>query len=151
MTKKYKKQVAKILGFQKIRFGAVGAINTAVDFSVLFALVAFLELPSAVANVGSTSVALVCSFLLNKRAVFGDISENSWRQVIQFVTVTLFGLWILQGVIIICMSTFVWMLFNVDDGVALFVAKVIATGITLIWNYSWYSRVIFKKGNQHGN
>lgn len=150
MTKKYKKQIKKLLGLQKIRFGAVGAINTAVDFSILFALVTFLHVPSAVANMGSTSVALVCSFLLNKRAVFGDVSSSSLRQFIQFVAVTLFGLWVLQGAILVTVPTLIWMMFDVSDTVSLLLAKVIATSVTLVWNYSWYSRVVFRKRKRHG-
>ena len=48
----------------------VGLVNTGVDFGVLFALVYGLSAPTVLANVVSTSTALVVSYTLNKKRCF---------------------------------------------------------------------------------
>ncbi len=127
----------------------VGTLNTVVDFSILFSLVTFLHLPSLLANIISTSVALTVSYLLNKRAVFGNTDTHNPRQVMLFVVITLAGLWILQGVVIetVLHLTHAWLPQHGSAG--LLAAKAIATLFSLSWNYLWYSRVIFKKEGEH--
>ena len=133
----------RLLRHEKIRFILVGALNTSVDFVILFLLVEALDMNAIVANVISTSVALSVSYLLNKKAVFGDTDTNDWRRVMLFVVVTLAGLWILQGAVIALLSP---LLNNiVGKSAALFAAKLIATLFSLTWNYEWYSRVVFKR------
>ncbi len=144
---KQKKSLSKAAKLQKIRFVIVGLVNTGVDFSILFLLIALFSLPAVVANMGSTIIALAVSYALNKRAVFGDNSAKSIRQIVTFVTITLFGLWVLQGIVIMGLPTLLWMFYGVGDGTALFIAKLIAIAVSLVWNYLWYSRVIFKPTN----
>jgi putative flippase GtrA len=135
--------VKKILQHEKIRFALVGGLNTAVDFVILFSLVNLFAVPSLVANIISTSVALAVSYTLNKKAVFGNTDTHNLRQVILFVTVTLSGLWILQGAVIVIVTSSLVAL----GGVSLLAAKAIATLFSLTWNYLWYSQVVFKKNN----
>ena len=134
----------RLLRHEKVRFAAVGAINTSVDFIVFFSLANLLLIPTIAANVLSTTTALAVSYLLNKKAVFGNTDANNARQVILFVVVTLSGLWILQGVAITLLAP----LFEpiVGRGGSLLLAKLIATLFSLTWNYLWYSRVVFRKG-----
>lgn len=134
----------RLLRHEKVRFVAVGAINTSIDFIVLFVLANLFSVPTVVANVVSTTTALTVSYLLNKKAVFGDTDTGSAKQVILFVAVTLTGLWVLQGMIIALLAP---MLQSVAGKTgALFTAKLIATLFSLTWNYLWYSRVVFRKG-----
>lgn len=144
---KQKKSLSKTAKLQKVRFGIVGLVNTGVDFSILFLLIALFSLPAVVANMGSTLIALAVSYALNKRAVFGDSSTNNVRQIVTFVTITLFGLWVLQGIVIMGLPTLLWMFYGLGDGTSLFIAKLIAVVASLTWNYLWYSRVIFKPTN----
>lgn len=123
----------------------VGFMNTLVDFSLLFGLVSLIGWPVFFANVSSTSVALFFSYLLNKRAVFGDTDTHNTRKIILFITVTLTGLWVLQGIILMTFQSIIGMFAHFNDEAILLGAKVIATAATAIWNYLWYSRVIFKK------
>lgn len=138
---------SRILQYEKVRFAAVGVLNTAVDFVILFSLVTLLGVPSLMANVVSTSAALAVSYLLNKKAVFGNTDAHNPRQMLLFVAVTLSGLWILQGLIIWNVTNVAGAWLALSAGVTLLVAKAIATLFSLTWNYLWYSRVVFRKAN----
>lgn len=138
---------SRILQHEKVRFAAVGVLNTAIDFVVLFSLVTLFGVSSLLANVVSTSAALVVSYLLNKKAVFGNTDAHNPRQMLLFVAVTLSGLWILQGFIIWSVTSVANTWLMLTAGATLLIAKVIATLFSLTWNYLWYSRVVFRKAN----
>lgn len=141
------KTVQSLLRSEKVRFVLVGGVNTITDFTILFMLVKVFGVVVFAANIVSTSVAIAVSYLLNKNAVFGASGQTSRRQVVLFVAITLVGLWGIQTIVIAVVSVLLHSLFALDshDVVVLFVAKVLATVITLVWNYVWYSRVVFKK------
>lgn len=132
--------------YEKVRYVLIGTLNTAVDFSILFSLVTFFAVPALIANIASTSTALVVSYLLNKRAVFGDTDTHNPRQVVLFVVVTLAGLWILQGLVIEAVRSLAHAWLPAHGSVGLLAAKAIATLFSLTWNYLWYSRVVFRGG-----
>lgn len=127
---------------QKVRFGIVGMINTVVDFSLLFVLKMF-GLPTLTANTISSSTAFVLSFFLNKKVTFRTRGTDLRREMSLFIIVTLSGLWLIQNLVIVVIE---WMLqtSGLSPYVILMVAKVIATGVSLVWNYTLYSRIVFK-------
>lgn len=133
-----------ILQSEKIRFGLVGAFNTGVDFGVLFILARLMGVPTLVANVVSTTCALIVSYTLNKKAVFRNTDTRNHRQVLLFVVVTLAGLWGVQSVVIMVSTAMLHGLIA-NSGLLLLVTKGIATLFSLVWNYLWYSRVVFRK------
>lgn len=116
---------------QKIRFLLVGGTNTAIDFGLLFILNT-LGLPRVLSNTISTGVAFIFSFFANRNFTFSANSGNIKKQMTLFIIVTLFGLWVIQPIIISLISN-------------LLVGKIIATAVTLVWNYLFYSRLVFKK------
>lgn len=126
----------------KLRFGTVGAANTAIDFGLLFVFRS-LGLPIIPANILSTTAAFCFSFFANKKYTFKS-RGNVKRELILFVVVTLFGLWVLQNII---MQLILWPLHatNLPVETSLLIAKVLATLVSLVWNYVMYSRVVFKK------
>ena len=128
----------------KLRFTIVGSINTVIDFSILFTLTMFLNIPKELANFISTSVSFLFSFFANKKYTFKSTSKNLKRQFILFTIVTLFGLWVIQT-IIIAATTPVFTNLDINKPAALLISKLIATAASLIWNYTLYSRVVFKK------
>ena len=128
---------------EKIKFIIVGGANTAIDFVILFGLT-FLGVDKIVANFFSTSVALIFSFFANKSFTFKNKSENAKKQFALFLVVTLFGLWVIQP-LVIWGSTSLMESFITNDALNLFIAKLIATVTSLIWNYVFYSRLVFKK------
>ncbi len=124
----------------KLRFAFIGGINTALDFGILFLLTA-LGLDKLVANFFSTSVAFVFSFFANRTFTFKS-TGSAKKQFLPFLIVTLIGLWILQPLVILAITQ---LLHSLDQALALFIAKLIATIVSLIWNYILYSRFVFKK------
>lgn len=125
----------------KFRFMIVGSANTLIDFGLLFILVS-AGLDKIPSNYISTTIAFIFSFSANRSFTFkskGDVK----RQIILFLIVTLFGLWVIQP-IIIAGAGYVLASFTQDSSVILFISKLFATGVTLIWNYILYARVVYK-------
>ena len=112
-----------------LRFALVGGINTAIDIGLLFGLTT-LGLPKLAANTVSTGLAFIFSFFANKSYTF-RAQGNVRRQLILFVVVTLAGSPILASVIH-------------AESLVLLLAKIIATGASLVWNYCLYDRVVFR-------
>jgi putative flippase GtrA len=128
---------------QKARFIAIGSINTCLDLGILFFLKS-LGLPVIPSNIISTSAAFCFSFFANKKYTFKTGNANVKREIALFVVVTLFGLWVLQTIVIQIVS-FLLSGSGLPAGVILFTAKILATVVSLTWNYTLYSRVVFKK------
>lgn len=123
----------------KLRFGLIGVLNTAIDFGMLF-LLSGLGLNKYVANTISTAVAFSFSFFANRTFTFRS-KESMRKQILPFLLVTLTGLWLLQPLVIWLMSL---ALASLDATLALFIAKIVATLASLVWNYVLYSRFVFK-------
>ena len=128
---------------QLILFGLIGVINTALDFGLLFILKS-VGLMATTANIFSTSIAFVFSFFANKKYTFRSSGTNIVREMILFVAVTLFGLWVLQtGVIWLVLPHLSKLLRSSEMG--LLVTKLIATAVSMTWNYILYDKLVFKK------
>lgn len=127
----------------KLCFGAVGIINTSLDFGLLFLLVNLAQTNPLFGNLISTSIAFIFSFFANKRYTFR--SAGSFRsEAPKFIVVTLFGLWVIQPAII---NTTMWLMngLSLDSNVVLFIGKASATAVTLVWNYVLYKKLVFKE------
>lgn len=130
---------------EKFRFALVGGFNTALDFGLLFLFVN-LGVDKIIANYLSTSVSFIFSFFANKTFTF-RASGDARREFFTFVIVTLFGLWVLQPLVIAGVTALASPL-EISDSATLIVAKLIATLVSLTWNYIMYSRVVFHKKEQ---
>ena len=121
----------------------MGIINTALDIGILFVLKS-LGVPVSYANVVSTSVAFCFSFFANKRYTFNGREGNVVRQMTLFIVVTLFGLWVLQT-IVIQLTLPLWGTLFSNGQLALLAAKLAATVVSLSWNYILYEKLVFAK------
>jgi putative flippase GtrA len=128
---------------EKLRFGLVGIANTLIDFTILFTLTT-LGLPTLIANIASTSTAFCFSFFANKKYTFKTTDGNTERELFLFVIITLFGLWVLQS-IVIKIVTLSLSGTALPAPVILAFAKFLAIIVSLTWNYTLYSRVVFKR------
>ena len=126
-----------------IRFGIVGAINTALDFGLLL-LFTHLGLPKIVSNTLSTGMAFIFSFFANKKYTFRSSSGNVKREIVLFTIVTLFGLWVLQNGVIWSISPLCAALLH-NESFALLAAKLAGTIVSLTWNYLAYDILVFRK------
>ena len=126
-----------------VRFGVIGGINTLLDFGLLFVFNKLLGIDVIVANIMSTTIAFLFSFTMNKKYTFKTSGTDVKREFILFVVVTLFGLWVLQSLVIWGVTPLLTG-FGLHDNAVLLVAKLFATGVSLVWNYILYDRVVFK-------
>lgn len=123
---------------QKLRFAIVGGANTALDFALLL-LLFNLGVDKIVANYFSTFVAFIFSFFVNKSFTFKNKGGNVKKQFLIFLAVTAVALWIIQPLIIAGITAIIG-----TNSVTLILAKLVATVASLVWNYVFYSRFVFK-------
>lgn len=111
-----------------------GGLGASVDFSLLFLLVQLLGVSPYIGYIGSTSVALVVVFFMNKYFTFRN-HEHGREQFVKFLLV--YG---------------VGFLFNVGIASFLFwsslhymLAKVCAIALVAFWNYALSHGFVFKR------
>ena len=147
-------------------FAAVGVINTIVDIVLLNILRVATHTTTdetsklILLNLISASTVAIMSFYLNRRYVFKS-EETKNRMFLPFLAVTLSSIFILQSLVIgLALSAFdpiakVFMELARDLHIPLLqdftlnfyeanIAKICATGASMVWNYIWYNKVIFK-------
>lgn len=132
---------------QKLRFILVGICNTTIDFTVLFTLKA-LGLPAIPANVVSTTAAFCFSFFANKKYTFKGDGGSLKKQIPLFIAITLTGLWGVQTGVIFLISHLLAGS-SLNEGAILLIAKIAATIASLVWNYVFYSRIVFKASDDN--
>lgn len=95
----------------------------------------------------STGVTFVNSFGLNKKYTFKSASKDKKslaREMLLFTIVTLFGLWVIQGVIILVLSPAIKNLVS-NDNIATILVKIPATIASMVWNFVLYKKIVFRK------
>jgi len=128
---------------QKIRFLFVGGGLTLLDFGLLFVFV-HLGIDKIPANYLSTGISFIVSYIVNRNFTFKEHDGNKIKQFILFILVTIIALWVLQPLVIYFILQ-IPALSAVNESVALFIAKVLATIVSLTWNYVLYAKVVFRK------
>ena len=131
--------------WQFAKFAQVGVLNTAIDFGILNLLIFATGITSGLSiiplNAISFSTAIINSFFWNEKWVFKAKKEANF---ITFVIVTLIGLAI-NSTIVYAITTFVPPTFVDSQKLWANMAKVLATGISLVWNFTGYRLIVFKK------
>lgn len=139
------------------KFGVVGFLNTLVDFSLYNLLSSVVGLTLVQSNIISTTVAMMFSFLANKKLVFKKHDGHFVKQAIIFYAVTAFGLYVIQTGTI-HLLTQIWYLpihmvlriahlagvVNHDEFLIKNSAKAAATLLSLTWNFLMYKKVVFR-------
>lgn len=128
---------------EKGRFVVVGVANTGIDFGILF-LLKLLGLPEIPANVISTSAAFCFSFFASKNYTFKSTGTDIKRELVLFIIVALTGAWVIQSAVLYITLSLLSNL-HLSEYISLFIAKVMAVGVGLVWSYVMYSRVVFKR------
>lgn len=145
----------RLLGLQQVRFLIAGCGNTALDFALLNTLVLVLGLDILLANTISVSIGITVSYFLNHHFVFRYGSRIRLVKFLEFVAITGFSSLVLQNLIIFGFE----LLFDTRFGnsllflptaegnhiLAINVAKAFAVFIGLIWNYTLYRFVVFRR------
>lgn len=139
-------RVRKGLNMKVVRFGAVGVVNTLIDFAVLNLLLALfgvtggwpLVLCNAVAFLGAS----LNSYFLNKRWTFAQKGSASLRQYAVFLVLAVGGLAI-NSVVLYLLVTGISRPSWVSPTLWVNVAKAAATVASLVWNYLACRYVVF--------
>jgi len=101
-------------------------------------------MPAVVANYFSTTAALIFSYFANKNFTFKFDGKHTHKEIGIFFAITLFGLWVIQPVIIFLTELLVKSYFP-EKYTILTIGKALATVVTLVWNYFLYKKLVFKK------
>ena len=139
------------------KFGAVGVLNTLLDFIIYNLLSSVLKFTLVQSNIISTTIAMIFSFSANKKLVFKNKGAVV-KQGLLFFAITAFGLYVLQTGTI-KLLTEVWFTpiavglsiahtigitghdeFLIKNG-----AKAAGTIVSLTWNYLMYKKVVFSE------
>jgi len=107
-----------------MRFCLVGAVNTAVDFSV-FTVLTNMGVLLLVAQCVSYTCGVLNSFLLNRKWTFKGRGQSS-GQLIRFFTLNLGTLAITYGLLVYFHNQLAW---------PLLVSKLVATVVSLVINF----------------
>ena len=131
------------------KFVLIGGVNTAIDFAVLNIEIKLTGMTSGsglfVLNTISFLVAVINSYFMNKYWTFQDVTRNREEtKFAQFIGVSLLGLGI-NSSIVAGITTFVAPVFGISPVLWANIAKLLATGISLIWNFVGYKLFVFKK------
>lgn len=136
---------------QVSKFVVVGFINTGIDFGVLNLLMFLTGIYSGrwiiALNSISFAVAVINSYLWNKYWTFkkeGSETGQIAKEFSQFLVVSIVGISLNSG-IVYGISTFIPALFGLSPALWVNFAKVLATAVSMAWNFTGYKFVVFKK------
>lgn len=116
-----------------LRFLTVGSLGTLLDFGLL-TLLKPAGVPTLPANSLSYSAGIINNFILNRRWTFAGAPNAPWSiQLLQFALVSLSGLALNSGLVFLLEAPLGGLLGRPEWGYL--PAKVIATGIVVLWNY----------------
>lgn len=134
------------------KFIIVGGINTGIDFAVFNAEMALTGIytgaPIILFNIISFSVAVINSYYMNKYWTFQDgrpLKEKTTAvKFSQFIGVSLVGIGI-NSAVVYAFTVLIPSMFGLSPVVWVNIAKLFATGVSLVWNFIGYKLWVFKK------
>lgn len=134
---------------QFAKFVVIGVVNTGLDFLVLNAQMFVTGINQGAGmlaqNALSFSVATINSYYFNKKWAFQDNSQkNQGHKFSQFLVVSLVGL-VINSSTVFLITSCISPLFGISPLLWANLAKMAATGISLIWNFVGYKFFVFKK------
>jgi len=83
------------------------------------------------------------SFFANKKFTFKNKNTKTKTQFIYFLVITLIGLWVIQPIVIESTRSIFELISRSNYLLVLLIGKIIATCVTLVWNYLLYRKYVF--------
>lgn len=120
------------------KYSIVGVSGTILDLVFLFIFVEFLFLGVILGSVLSFIIAATNNFIFNKIWTFNNKSKEYRHQYIKFLLVSIVGLII---------TVFLMFVFNTLIGIWYILAKLMTSGIVLMWNFLGNRLWTFKPDN----
>lgn len=131
--------------WQIAKFGLVGVLNTAIDFGILNYLSTLTEITSGSRviplNITSFSIAVLNSYWWNKAWVFEGRKKAGF---LSFLIVSVIGIGINTATVFV-ISTLIPTPAGMTRSLWLNLSKILATFLSLVWNFLGYRLVVFKK------
>ncbi len=109
-----------------IKFGIVGVSGVVVDFGITWILKERLKLNKYIANSAGFACAVVSNYYLNRIWTFHSADPHVGIQFAKFSVVALIGLGLNNAIIYLLTERY---------GVKFYTAKLIATGVVMLWNF----------------
>lgn len=124
---------ARLINATTLRFAAVGALTTALDFTLFYFLVE-VGAPVVAANLGSYSCGMLASFALNNWWTFRTAAgRGALRALARFIASNLAGL---------ALSTVLVGLFALVLPAT--AAKLVSVPLVFVWNFTVAQRWVFR-------
>lgn len=121
---------------QLIKYGAVGVLNTAVDFLV-YQLLTFIGMNYAVAQCISYSCGILNSYLFNSRWTFKEDAKREKNEFVSFVVVNIISLGLSVLLLKVCYDVL-----GIESDL---VSKAIVTPVVMVINFIGTKLLVFKK------
>ena len=135
---------------QFARFVVVGVVNTVIDFGVLRVLIALTGIEGGTGLIVLNSIAFIAavtnSYLMNKYWTFTH-KEGVVQpvEISKFLIVSLIGLGI-NDAVVYGVATLIAPPFETIGPISwIFIAKLVATGVSLVWNFIGYKFFVFNR------
>lgn len=116
----------KILIFKFLKFGVVGCSGMIIDFGMTYLCKEFLKINKFISNIIGFVLAATSNYFLNRNWTFESHTEEVGTQYIQFMIVSAIGLGINSLVLYLLNEKLKW---------NFYFSKLIAIGVTTIWNF----------------
>lgn len=116
----------KILIFKFLKFGVVGCSGMIIDFGMTYLCKEFLKINKFISNIIGFVLAATSNYFLNRSWTFESHTEEVGTQYIQFMIVSAIGLGINSLVLYLLNEKLKW---------NFYFSKLIAIGVTTIWNF----------------
>ena len=118
--------IDKLFIYKFIKFGAVGCSGMIIDFGITYICKEIFKLNKYISNGIGFILAATSNYFLNRIWTFESCKEDIGIQYIQFMIVSTIGLGINSMVLYVLTDKLKW---------NFYLSKLIAIGITTIWNF----------------
>lgn len=122
---------------QFIKFGIVGISSTVIDWGIYLIVTRIFGIYYLMAKILSFGVAVLNSYIWNRRWTFRSDDPQKLRQFIKFLTISIVGLVLNSTIMFIAVDKLKY-----HDIIGL----VLATGIVTIWNFLANKFYTFRSG-----
>lgn len=124
---------------EMIRYIIIGGLTTLINFIIYDALIYGLHLHWSVANTFAWAGAVIFAFITNKKIVFKNESSSLWKEIISFTS--------LRFATLVCENILLF-IFIQSMSVNEMISKLIVSVVTIILNYVFCKKIIFKKDSE---
>ena len=127
------------------KFLVVGGVGFIINWVVFNILLSLLNIRPEIANLAGAALAIFSNYNFNNLWTFGERKANSvtryFLKMLQFYATSSFGVIFIQTGTIFVLGS----LFGRESKLLINLYFVIGTGLLLIWNFTMYSLVIWRK------